>query len=202
MEQGVTGIQSDRPDRLAAVARALQMAGARNERRPAPELSRPLVDGVGRRGRVKKTAPDRWGGVWRMEGARLYLPPCWLSIKYSTMDKELVRAFCLALPGTTEQVQWGNDLLYKIGGKMYLVMNLEPAEITGLGFKCTPEDFAELTEREGIAPNKYLARAFWISVRDITALNRRELESLIRGSYEMVLAKLPKRVQREIEAGT
>jgi predicted DNA-binding protein (MmcQ/YjbR family) len=115
--------------------------------------------------------------------------------------KEHLREFCLSLPGTTEQVQWGNDLLYKVGGKMYMVTNLEPAEITGLSFKCTPEDFAELIERPGIVPSKYLARAHWVSVRDITAMSRAELELCIRGSYEMVLAKLPKKVQVAIAAG-
>jgi predicted DNA-binding protein (MmcQ/YjbR family) len=117
------------------------------------------------------------------------------------MDKDSVRNFCLALPGTTEEVQWGNDLLYKVGGKMYMVTNLEPAEITGLGLKCSPEDFAELIEREGIEPSKYLARYHWISVRDTGALKRRELEGLIRKSYEMVLAKLPNKVRASLAAG-
>jgi predicted DNA-binding protein (MmcQ/YjbR family) len=116
------------------------------------------------------------------------------------MDKESVRQFCLSLPGTTEEVQWGNDLLYKVGGKMYVAMNLEPAEITGLGFKCTPEDFADLIEREGIEPSKYLARYHWVDVHDITALTRAELESLIRTSYEMVFAKLPNKVKASVLA--
>jgi len=114
------------------------------------------------------------------------------------MNKDELRNFCLSLPGATEQVQWGADLLYKVGGKMFLVTNLEPAEITSVSFKCTPEEFAELIERPGIEPNKYLARAHWISICEITALKRKELEELIRTSYRMVFDKLPKKVRVEI----
>ena len=35
------------------------------------------------------------------------------------MDVEWLRKICLSLPGTTEQVQWGNDLLFKVHGKMF-----------------------------------------------------------------------------------
>lgn len=114
------------------------------------------------------------------------------------MNKDELRSFCLSFPGATEQVQWEYDLLFKVGGKMFLVTNLEPAEITGISFKCTPESFAELIERPGIEPNKYLARAHWISVRELTALKRKELESLIRESYQLVFDKLTKKLQREI----
>ena len=115
------------------------------------------------------------------------------------MDKDSLRAFCLALPGTTEEVQWGNDLLYKVGGKMYLVTNLEPAEITGISLKCSPEVFAEIIEREGIKPSKYLARYHWVHVSDLAALKAKELQGLIRDSYTMVREKLPKKVKAALE---
>ncbi len=64
----------------------------------------------------------------------------------------------MSLPHTTEQVLWGDDLVFKIGGKMYAGMPLSPARIQ-LSFKCTPEEFAELIERPGIIPAPYAARA-------------------------------------------
>ena len=66
------------------------------------------------------------------------------------MNIEWVRRFCMSLPHTTETVQWGADLVFKVGGKMYAVVALEPAPVC-MSFKCSPEDFAELTEQIGRA---------------------------------------------------
>ncbi|HZD95887.1 MAG TPA: MmcQ/YjbR family DNA-binding protein [Candidatus Sulfotelmatobacter sp.] len=69
-----------------------------------------------------------------------------------------VRAFCLALPHATEDVQWEHDLLFRIAGKMFCVANLEPGlSRTKIAFKCTPAAFAELVEVEGIIPAPYMA---------------------------------------------
>ena len=42
------------------------------------------------------------------------------------MDAEWLRKLCLSFPGTTEQIQWGYDLLFKVGGKMFAITALEP----------------------------------------------------------------------------
>jgi predicted DNA-binding protein (MmcQ/YjbR family) len=65
------------------------------------------------------------------------------------MNVDWLRRYCKSLPHTTESVQWGVDLVFKVGGKMYAVAPLEPAPVC-LSFKCTPEDFADLTQRPGI----------------------------------------------------
>ncbi|MBM3736468.1 MAG: MmcQ/YjbR family DNA-binding protein [Acidobacteria bacterium] len=108
-----------------------------------------------------------------------------------------VRKFCLSLPHTTEQVQWGNDLVFKTGGKMYVVGALEPSGIH-LSFKCTPEEFAELVERPGIVPAPYLARAHWVALESPDALPRKELERLLRQAYQLVFDKLPKKTRTEL----
>jgi predicted DNA-binding protein (MmcQ/YjbR family) len=116
------------------------------------------------------------------------------------MNIEWIRQFCLSLPHVTEQIQWGNDLLFKVGGKMFAAVPLEPARIW-LTFKCTPEDFAELTERPGIIPAPYLARAKWVAVEKEEALSREEILRLVKNSYEMVFAKLTRKVQAELRSG-
>ena len=58
------------------------------------------------------------------------------------MNIDWVRRYCMSLPHTTESVQWGNDLVFKIGGKMFAVAVLEPAKVW-LSFKCSPEEFAD-----------------------------------------------------------
>ncbi|HVB36040.1 MAG TPA: MmcQ/YjbR family DNA-binding protein [Candidatus Acidoferrales bacterium] len=118
---------------------------------------------------------------------------------------EWVRKYCKTLAGTTEQIQWEDDLLFKVGGKMFAAM---PLELGGahmnapwVSFKCTAEEFAELTERPGIRPAAYLARAQWVSVESEEALPRAEVERLLRQSYELVMAKLTKKRREAVMSG-
>jgi predicted DNA-binding protein (MmcQ/YjbR family) len=108
------------------------------------------------------------------------------------MQLDQLREICLSFPGATEQIQWGDDLLFKVGGKMFAVAPLEPRLVV-LSFKTSPEMFAELTERPNIVPAPYLARANWVALQSRTALPQDELTSLLRSSYDMVVAKLPKK---------
>jgi predicted DNA-binding protein (MmcQ/YjbR family) len=111
------------------------------------------------------------------------------------MDVEWVRQFCLSLPHTTESLQWGNDLVFKIAGKMYAVAALDPGEYW-LSFKCSAEDFAALTERPGIDPAPYLARAHWVALVNEDALPRAATKNQLRTGYDLVLAKLPKKIRQ------
>ena len=110
------------------------------------------------------------------------------------MDIDWIRKYCLSLPQTTETVQWGSDLVFKIAGKMYAVVALEPGD-HWLSFKCTPDDFARLTEQVGIIPAPYLARAHWVSLETAEALSRTEIKRLVRQAYDIIIAKLPKKTQ-------
>jgi predicted DNA-binding protein (MmcQ/YjbR family) len=116
------------------------------------------------------------------------------------MDIESVRSFCLSLPHTDEKVQWGNDLLFRIGEKMFAVAALEPSHGVALSFKCTPETFAELVEQEGIIPAPYMARHHWVGLETFDALPDRELKPLLANSYQMTLQKLPKKLQATLAA--
>lgn len=107
---------------------------------------------------------------------------------------ESIRKLCLGFPHASEQVQWGYDLVFKIGGKMFAITPLEPAPVF-LTFKATDESFAELTERPGIIPAPYLARAKWVALEKSDSLSPQELAEYLRTSYGLVLAKLPKKTQ-------
>jgi predicted DNA-binding protein (MmcQ/YjbR family) len=112
-----------------------------------------------------------------------------------TMDVDWLRTVCLSFPSATEQVQWGNDLLFKVHGKMFAVAPLEPAAVC-LSFKCSEESFAELMERPNIIPAPYLARAKWVGLEAPDALTRTEIAALLKTSYELVFAKLPRSVRQ------
>jgi predicted DNA-binding protein (MmcQ/YjbR family) len=112
---------------------------------------------------------------------------------------EWARQFCLSLPSVTEKVRWEHNLLFCVRDKMFCVANLDPAVSPGrIAFKCTPEKFAELGEIEGLVPAPHMAHNHWISVRDLSALRRNELEELIRRSYQLVFERLPKKTQAAV----
>ena len=116
------------------------------------------------------------------------------------MDAESVRQFCLSLPHVTEDVQWGGDLLFRIGNKMFAVVSLEAASDHRMSFKSTPEEFAELTEREGIVPAPYVARYHWVALERFDALPERELKELLRNAYTLIREKLPRKTRAHLES--
>jgi predicted DNA-binding protein (MmcQ/YjbR family) len=116
------------------------------------------------------------------------------------MNIDTVRGYCLSLPHATEDIQWGNDLLFRIGEKIFAGMSLDPPH--SLSFKCTPEKFDELIELEGIIPAPYTARNKWVMLERLDALRDSEIKSLIANSYEMIFSKLTKKMQAELGATT
>ena len=111
------------------------------------------------------------------------------------MRLDRLRNFALALKQTSVVKQWGECLVFKVAGKMFLILALDGEVIDGVVFKCTPEEFDELTEIDGIAQAPYCAKRMWVRVSDLAALPEKELQTRIRGSYDLVVAKLPKKIQ-------
>lgn len=105
------------------------------------------------------------------------------------MNVDTIREFCLAFPHATEKLQWGDDLCFKVGDKIFVMLGLDNPRLC---FKCTPETFAELIEREDIRPAPYVGRYKWVMLDRLDAVDWNELGELIRQSYEMVAAKAPK----------
>src|SRR6266853_2596176 len=100
-------------------------------------------------------------------------------------DVDWVRELCLSFPADTEKVTWGHDLTFRISEKIFAVTVLETAKVW-LSFKCSAENFAELTERAGIIPAPYMARAQWVALETRDALPKEELAALLRESYDLV----------------
>jgi predicted DNA-binding protein (MmcQ/YjbR family) len=117
------------------------------------------------------------------------------------MKLEQIRDVCMSFPGATEQIQWGEDVVFKVAGKMFVVVG--PAPGNCFSFKCEEEAFHELTELPGIIPAPYLARAKWVQIRPAECrLRRGEIEALLRQSYDLVVAKLPKKTQQALHEKT
>jgi predicted DNA-binding protein (MmcQ/YjbR family) len=102
-------------------------------------------------------------------------------------------AHCRSLRGTTEDIKWEHDLVFSVGTKMYAAF--DPAKPDTPSFKCDEFDFERLTRVDGIRPAAYLARARWVSLERPDALPLEETLALLTKSHELVMARLPKRVQ-------
>jgi predicted DNA-binding protein (MmcQ/YjbR family) len=113
------------------------------------------------------------------------------------MTIEELRSFCLSFPGATEDIKWGADLCFSVGGKMFTVTSADSND-GGLSVKCTPEKFDELIERPGIAPAAYVGRYKWAHLDTADAVEPEELKELIRTSYKLVRDKLPPKIKREL----
>ena len=113
------------------------------------------------------------------------------------MNIEQLRKFCLSLPGATEDIKWGADLCFCVGAKMFCVTGADSSS-SGISFKCTPEKFNELIEREGIDPAAYVGRYKWVHVSDLDVLTPAELKELIKTSYQLVFDRLPPKIKKSI----
>jgi predicted DNA-binding protein (MmcQ/YjbR family) len=109
------------------------------------------------------------------------------------MNADTIREFCLAFPQATEKLQWGDDLCFKVRGKIFVILGLDNPRLC---FKCSPEVFSELIEREDIRPAPYVGRYKWVMLDRLDALRWDELQDLIGQSYAMVAAKAPKKKKR------
>jgi predicted DNA-binding protein (MmcQ/YjbR family) len=113
------------------------------------------------------------------------------------MNVDQLREICLSFAGATEQIQWGDDLVFKVAGKMFAVTPLVPG-YNWLSLKASPESFVELTERPGIIPAPYLARAKWVAIETPNVLDAAEVATLLRTSYDLVVEKLPRMTRKTL----
>ncbi len=114
------------------------------------------------------------------------------------MTLEQLRAYCLGLPGATEDIKWGADLCFCVGAKMFAITGVDTAEVRGVSLKTSPELFPDLCERSGVKPAPYLARYKWVYIETFDDFSDKELKELIRLSYDLVMGKLPAKIKKTI----
>ena len=107
-------------------------------------------------------------------------------------------SFCRALPGATEDIKWGHDLVFSVGRKMFVGFDADDPGY--FGFKCSEDDQLRLIQVEGIIPAPYAARFGWVSIKTKGALPPAAAKRYIRKSYDLVLAGLSKRLRAEVLA--
>lgn len=117
------------------------------------------------------------------------------------MNIEEFREYCIERKGVTEEFPFdAHTLVFKVMGKMFALAPLEriPAQVN---LKCAPERAIELREQyDGvILPGYHMSKTNWNTLH-IQQLPPRLVRELTDHSYELVVAKLTKKLKAALEA--
>ncbi|WP_243727383.1 MmcQ/YjbR family DNA-binding protein [Actinocrispum wychmicini] len=101
---------------------------------------------------------------------------------------------CLAKPGAEETYPWGDaELVAKVGGKAFAFIGLTGGAV---GVKCGVDSAEASVWRDrypdDIEASAYIGRYGWNRVQLSGSVPDDDLMELLDGSYDAVLAKLPK----------
>ena len=116
------------------------------------------------------------------------------------MHVEAFREYCLAKPGATEDMPFGEEhLVFKIAGKMFALLGLEEIPATA-NLKCDPDRALELRDRyEEVTAGYHMNKKHWNTVEIGGGIPEAELRKMIDHSYELVVQGLPKAARAKIK---
>lgn len=109
------------------------------------------------------------------------------------MHIEDFREYCLAKPGTTEELPFDEDtLVFKVCGKMYALCSISAFE-DGINLKCDPDTAVLLREQyPQVKPGYHMSKVHWNTILPAAGLPDSLIYSWINDSYDLVAAKLTK----------
>ena len=115
------------------------------------------------------------------------------------LTAEELRGRCLELPGTNEEFPFRPGLsVFKVSGKVFALVALEDRPLR-ISLKCEPGLAEQLRDTyAAIRPGYHLNKRHWNTVQVDGSLPDRLVLDMIEDSYDLVVAKLPKRVQGEL----
>jgi predicted DNA-binding protein (MmcQ/YjbR family) len=116
------------------------------------------------------------------------------------MNTEEIQTICRQLKGVTEDIKWGHDLVFSVGGKMFCVVGLDQSPVSA-SFKVTDEEFEEMSSLPGFKPAPYVAKYKWVWTEDINKMKKSDWKKYLQQSYELVKAKLPAKLKKQIDQG-
>ncbi|OZV73853.1 hypothetical protein CA850_30570 [Micromonospora echinospora] len=111
------------------------------------------------------------------------------------MTRDGMLAYCLAKPGAWEDRPWEDDVVVKVGSRIFAFLGRPDAATVGV--KCGPDrDVADEWLHRYPAdarPSAYIGRSGWNTLRLDGAIDDDELREAVDASYDAIVAKLPKR---------
>ena len=115
------------------------------------------------------------------------------------MNIEEIRLFCLAKNAVTEGFPFDKiTLVFKVKDKMFALMSLD--DDLSINLKNYPEKNIELREHyDAIIPGWHMNKKHWNTVNVLQGISSDLLKQLIDESYDIVVSKLPKKIQAELK---
>ncbi len=116
------------------------------------------------------------------------------------MNIEALRTYCLSKPGTGESMPFGEEtLVFKVMDKLFALTGID-SESVRVNLKCDPERAVLLREEypEEVLPGYHMNKQHWNTVICDSDLSDRLIRELIDHSYELVAAKLTKKMRDEL----
>ncbi len=109
------------------------------------------------------------------------------------MNIESFRTYCLAKPEVTEGFPVDNQtLVFKVLGKMFALTDVD--KFVSVNLKCDPEKAVLLRERySGVLPGYHMNKRHWNTVLMDGSVDDPLVITLVDHSYDLVVAKLPKK---------
>ena len=111
------------------------------------------------------------------------------------MTPEAFDAACRALPAATIDRPWGDDQVYKVGGRMFAVLARGGNSVS---LKVSDIAYEALTESGAARPAPYLARAKWVRFDSLDALDDAEAAGWLANAHALVAAKLTRTTRRTL----
>ena len=117
------------------------------------------------------------------------------------MNAESLRMYCLDKTGVEESQPFGPDnLVYKIGGKMFLLISLDTVPLQ-FNTKCDPDNALELREQHAcVLPGYHMNKKHWNTVVVDGTVSDKLLLKWVDDSYNLVFDSLPRRIKAELAA--
>ena len=118
------------------------------------------------------------------------------------MNIEILQQHCLSKKGVTEETPFGPDnLVYKVGGKMFLLASLDTIPLR-FNAKCDPDEALQLRETYPcVLPGYHMNKKHWNTIRADGSVSDKLLREWMDASYQLVLESLPKKLKEEILRG-
>ena len=114
------------------------------------------------------------------------------------MNIEQIREYCLSKPKCQEEMPFGPDtLVFKVYGKVFLLVGLDQLEDLCFNVKCDPSYALELREKyqHTVIPGYHMNKKHWNTVYANRELIDEKLFVLIEESYSLVVQSMPKKLK-------
>jgi predicted DNA-binding protein (MmcQ/YjbR family) len=116
------------------------------------------------------------------------------------MHIEELREYCISKALTTEETPFGPDtLVFKVLGKVFLLVGLDQVDELTFNVKCDPEYAIELREKyeHTVFPGYHMNKKHWNTVFANRQLSDQALRELIDHSFDLIVGSLSKKDQQK-----